>query len=147
MLHVIVRVIEGAAEKWNWVVASGAESGGRHASVSLHRNLARFTNRRQVDRIVERRETMNAVHPGVMHIFMALETVLIVVKNVSGNKVAGDCASQRGEEVLITSLIAFDIPGSRVLRLHHDHDYSKPRCDCRPRQSQAPTNPLACKPM
>ena len=79
---------------------------------------------------------MNRVHPRVMNVSMARQTIFVVLKNLGGYKITGYGPGKRGEEVLISFRITLAIPLTRILCLEPDHNHRK---DCRDGRPPIPT--------
>ena len=68
LLKIEIGVVERAAEERNDVVAARAPAGRFYVAVAFEDDLARFANRSEVSRIVERAEPMRAVKPIVVDV-------------------------------------------------------------------------------
>ena len=51
--HVKFRIVEGSAEEWHRVMASGAEPRALHVAIAFHADFASFCHAGKVRRIVE----------------------------------------------------------------------------------------------
>src|SRR5687768_2904336 len=131
IVHIVeIWVVEGSAEEWDDIVATGAPARGFYAAVAFEGDFAGFADAEEIGLVVEGAEMMGAVEPAVVSVLVTLHAVVVHHERFGGDEIAGGGAGEGGFKVFGAFFRSDDaLPFARILGMQEDHaDYDHTNC-------------------